>query len=69
MFPLKKAKLNPSAAATETPVPVFQVILHSPVGNDPPQRTWESYSVEVLQKYKKTTAENVLHSPFWGADV
>lgn len=53
--------LNPSAV---TPVPVLPVILYLPVGNDPPQRIWEAYYMQVLQNYRKAVAETGSHSPF-----
>lgn len=44
VLPLHEAKLNPSAVA---PQPVF---FHLPVGNDPLQRTWKPYFMEMLKK-------------------
>ena len=32
--------------------------------NDPPRRTWEPYSMEVLEKYRKMVAEKWIQSPF-----
>ena len=32
--------------------------------NDPPLRTWEPYSMEVIEKYRKMVAENWIQSPF-----
>ena len=61
MLPLHGAKLNPSAAS---PLPGSPVIFHLSAGNDPLQRTWKLYFMEVLQKYRKAVAKNGLHSCF-----